>query len=80
MFLLAGRESINRPDRIAKLREIVERTRAELETFVAEARGSASAWGEPVGGAASEPSAEATAGAGEQAESQQGPEGPVEQL
>ena len=79
MFLLAGRESINRPDRIAKLREIVERTRAELEAFVAEARG-ASGWGASAGSAAGESSAGASEGAGERSESQPGPEGPVEQI
>ena len=68
MFLLAGRESINRPDRIARLRDIVERTRAELEAFVNEARSDAEYSSSSAG--------DAESGTSEQ----QGPEGPVEQL
>lgn len=67
MFLLAGRESINQPERIARLRDIVERTRAELEAFVEEARGADAGSGQA--GAADSGAQEPT-----------GPEGPVEQL
>jgi hypothetical protein len=67
MFLLAGRESINQPERIARLRDIVERTRAELEAFVEEARGADAGSGQADA---------ADSGAQEQT----GPEGPVEQL
>ena len=68
MFLLAGRESINWPERIARLRDIVERTRVELEAFVQEARSGADAGSGSAGGADSG------------AQEQTGPEGPVEQL
>jgi hypothetical protein len=67
LFLMAGRESINQPERITRLREILERTRAELETFVSDARGegqSAASAGDTASGSAS----------------QHGPDGPVEQF
>jgi DNA-binding PadR family transcriptional regulator len=67
MFLIAGRESINQPERIAQLRAIVERTRAELEAFVDDAR-SASQSGSVADGPADGSS------------TQQGAGGPVEQL
>lgn len=52
-FLFAGRSSINQPERIAQLRQIVERTRAELEAFIREQQ-SAQSQGESAS-AASEP-------------------------
>lgn len=67
LFLMAGRESINRPDRIARLREIVDRTRAELEVFVRESQGAPTSAG-PAEGPTDGPA------------TQQGPDGPIEQL
>jgi hypothetical protein len=67
LFLMAGRESINRPERIAQLREIVDRTRAELEAFLREARSETTPTGSaegPTDGPAAE----------------QEPNGPVEQI
>ena len=66
---MAGRESINQPERIAQLRAIVERTRAELEAFVGESRGE---WrGGPQADGPSE---------GPDTSAEQGQSGPIEQL
>lgn len=67
LFLIAGRESINRPERIARLREIVERTRAELEAFARETQSGSASSG------TSEGPTEGPAG-------EAGSRGPVEQL
>ncbi len=67
LFLMAGRESINRPDRIARLRDIVDRTRSELEAFVGETRSEGATGSEP-GSSTGGPSAS------------RGPSGPIEQL
>ena len=69
LFLMAGRESINQPERIAQLRAIVERTRAELESFVGESRG------ESRGGPQADGPSE-----GPDTSTGQGQSGPIEQL
>lgn len=67
LFLFAGRESINRPERIEQLRAIIERTRVELEGFISETRQA---------GAQSQSGGGATQSAGPTSE----PGGPVEHI
>ncbi len=67
LFLFAGRESINRPERIEQLRAIIERTRSALEGFITETRQGRSSQGS---------SEEAAQGA----DSAPADGGPVEQL